>query len=76
MSAKYGRITFASDYNRSFAEFKEDFADSYVFNDIPTDKREAEYKKAYKIATAHLQKDGNIQTTVSKGEKDKREKID
>ncbi len=76
MNPVYGKITFANDYNRSFAEFKEDFANNHVFLDIPEDKREAEFKKAYKIATAHLKKDGDIQTTISKGEKDKRAKTD
>jgi len=50
MSKVYGKITFAKDYNRSFAEFKEDFADNHVFLAIPRDKVDAEYVKAYRIA--------------------------
>jgi len=50
MSRVYGKITFAKDYNRSFAEFKEDFADNHVFLAIPRDKVDAEYVKAYRIA--------------------------
>ena len=50
MSKVYGKITFAKDYDRSFAEFKEDFADNHVFLAIPRDKVDAEYVKAYKIA--------------------------
>ncbi len=53
MPKVYGKIEFANDYNRSFAEFKEDFADNWVFLDIPEDKRQAEFKKAYKIATSN-----------------------
>lgn len=68
--AKYKEIEFAKDFNRSFAEFKEDFADNWVFLNIPSEQREAELKKAWKIATAHLQ-DGNISGTTSKSEKAK-----
>lgn len=74
MNAKYKEITFASDYNKSFAEFKEDFAENWVFLNIPSDKREAELKKAFEIATAHLKveknnSDGNISATIKKNEK-------
>jgi len=73
MSAKYGKIEFAKDFNMSFAEFKEAFADNHVFLNIPTDKREAEFKKAYAIATAHLDKkeksDGELSATIKKSEK-------
>lgn len=50
--AKYKGITFAKGYNRSFAEFKEEFASTHVFKRIPHKEREAELKKAYKIATS------------------------
>lgn len=71
MSAKYGKIEFAKDFNMSFAEFKEAFADNHVFLNIPTYKREAEFKKAHAIATAHLKdtKDGELSATVKKSEK-------
>lgn len=50
MSKVYGKITFAEDYNKSFAEFKEDFADNHVFLAIPRDQVDAAYVKAYRIA--------------------------
>jgi len=53
MAKVYGKIEFANDYNRSFAEFKEDFADNWVFLAIPIEKRQEELKKAYKIATSN-----------------------
>lgn len=46
----YGKITFANDYNRSFAEFKADFAENHVFLSIPENQREAEFVKAYRVA--------------------------
>jgi len=53
MAKIYGKIEFANDYNRSFAEFKEDFGQNWVFLAIPQEKREAEFRKAYKIATSN-----------------------
>ena len=61
MGKIYGKIEFANDYNRSFAEFKEDFAENWVFLAIPIEKREAEFRKAYKIATAN---DGEFQHSI------------
>lgn len=52
---KYKGITFAEGYNKSFADFKKEFASTHVFKNIPSDQREAQLKEAYKIAT----KDGN-----------------
>ncbi|MBP6424170.1 MAG: hypothetical protein KA278_00550 [Flavobacterium sp.] len=49
--ASYKGITFAKDYNKSFADFKIEFGSTHVFKNIPSDKRENELKKAYKIAT-------------------------
>lgn len=49
--AKYKGITFAKGYDRSFADFKNEFASTHVFKDVPSAKREAELKKAWKIAT-------------------------
>lgn len=67
----YKEIDFAKDLNMSFADFKEAFADNHVFLNVPTDKREAEFKKAYAIATAHLKekKDGNISAAIKESEK-------
>jgi len=56
-----GKIEFPNDYNRSFAEFKEDFADNWVFLAIPPEKRHEELKKAYKIATSN---NGQFQSTI------------
>ena len=55
---KYKGITFAEGYNKSFADFKKEFASTHVFKNIPSDKREAELKKAYQIATK-ANKDGD-----------------
>jgi len=46
----YKGITFAEGYNKSFADFKKEFASTHVFKNIPSDQREAELKEAYKIA--------------------------
>lgn len=46
----YKGIIFAKGYNKSFADFKNEFASTHVFKEIPSDQREAELKKAYKIA--------------------------
>ena len=52
MDAKtYNGITFAEDYNKSFDEFKKDFAKTHVFKKVPSAKRESELAKAYEIAT-------------------------
>ena len=56
-------ITFAEGYNKSFAEFKNEFASTHVFKAIPSGEREAELKKAHKIAT-----NGNISRTTNKVE--------
>lgn len=48
---KYKGITFAEGYNKSFADFKKEFASTHFFKNIPSDQREAELKKAYQIAT-------------------------
>lgn len=53
MRKVYGKIEFANDYNKSFAEFKEDFADNWVFLAIPPEKRQEELRKAYKIAISN-----------------------
>jgi len=52
MEAKtYKGITFAADYDKTFAGFKKDFENTHVFKKIPSANREAELAKAYKIAT-------------------------
>lgn len=64
---KYKGITFAEGYNKPFADFKEEFASTHVFKNIPENKREAELKKAYKIAS-----DGNTKKPESKSEESNR----
>lgn len=59
----YQGIEFAKDYNKSFAEFKDDFGSNHIFNNLPPKQREQELKAAYKIATS---KDGNTSGTISK----------
>ena len=48
--ASYKGISFAKGYNRSFADFKNDFESTHVFKAVPRNKRDSELKKAYKIA--------------------------
>ena len=57
----YKGITFAKDYNRSFADFKEEFGSTHIFNEMHPEEREKELKKAFKIATT----DGNISRTTN-----------
>ena len=61
--ANYKGIEFAEGYNKSFADFKNEFASTHVFKQIPSKQREAELKKAHKIAT-----DGNISRATNKVE--------
>ncbi|URM37139.1 hypothetical protein [Flavobacterium anhuiense] len=69
MKAEYKGIEFAEGYNKSFADFKKEFASTHVFKDIPSADREAELKKAHKIAT-----NGNISTTTGKSKEVEAEK--
>lgn len=62
MGGVYKGIVFAEGYNKPFADFKNEFASTHVFKDIPSGEREAELKKAHKIAT-----NGNISTTTGTG---------
>jgi hypothetical protein len=48
----YLGIEFAKDYNKSFAEFKEEFGSNHIFNEFPPKQREQELNAAYKIATS------------------------
>jgi len=63
----YKGITFPDDYNKSLKEFKEEFENTHVFNNIPEKEREAELKKAHKIATAN----GNTIPAATESEKAK-----
>lgn len=58
----YKGIVFAKGYNKSFADFKKEFASTHVFKEIPSGQREAELKKAYQIATK-ANKDGNLKAS-------------
>lgn len=49
--ASYKGIQFAKGYNRSFADFKNEFSSTHVFKKIPPKERELALKEAYKIAT-------------------------
>lgn len=51
MGAEYRGIEFAEGYNKPFADFKAEFGSTHVFKNIPSAQREAELKKAHKIAT-------------------------
>jgi hypothetical protein len=60
MGAKkqYGPITFAEDYNKSFASFKKEFSGIWFFKEMEPKKREKELRKAYKV-TKSTKRDGN-----------------
>lgn len=64
--SSYKGITFAKGYNKSFAEFKDEFASTHIFKNIHPKDREAELKKAYKVA---IKNNGNVKGTTSKSEK-------
>lgn len=59
----YKGIEFAEGYNKSFAEFKEEFEQTHIFKNIPHLEREKALKEAYKIAT-----NGNTVSTTPKSE--------
>jgi hypothetical protein len=65
----YKGIEFAKDYNRSFAEFKDDFGSNHTFNNIHPDKRAEELKKAYKIATSKTTTEDAIKAIEVNGAK-------
>lgn len=67
--ANYKGIEFAEGYNKPFADFKNEFASTHIFKAIPSGEREAELKKAHKIAT-----NGNISRTTNKSEEVETEK--
>lgn len=69
--AKYKGITFAKGYDRSFADFKNEFASTHVFKDIPSNRREAELKKAWKIATKDELSRSNSKSGKTKSAKSK-----
>lgn len=50
----YKGITFAKDYNKSFAEFKEEFGSTHIFNEMHPTVREKELKKAHEIAISSV----------------------
>jgi len=54
--AVYKGITFANGYDKSFEDFKTDFASTHVFKNVPEEEREAELKTAYEIATKNTKK--------------------
>jgi hypothetical protein len=51
LGAKYGGITFEANYSRTFAQFKGEFENTWVFKKIPEKERLSELKKAFRIAT-------------------------
>lgn len=66
MDRKYKGITFEEGMKIPFSDFKTAFESTHVFKEIPSDERESELKKAYKIATH-----GNIPITSSKRQETK-----
>ena len=79
----YKGIAFAKCYNKSFAEFKEEFGSTHIFNNIHPSEREKELRKAYEIAVSDNIKEievvgakmvtsnGNPSGTTSKSKEDK-----
>lgn len=65
--AKYKGITFAKGYNRSFADFKNEFGSTHVFKRLKPKEKEKELKAAYKIAN-----DGNTTSTKTENTVTKR----
>ena len=63
MNNFYKGITFAEGYNKPFAEFKEEFGSTHIFNEMPPVIREQELKKAHKIAI-----NGNASRTIKQVE--------
>lgn len=61
----YLGIEFAKDYNRSFAEFKDEFGSNHIFEKFEPKERAERLKEAYKIAT-----DGNTKKSTEQSEKD------
>jgi hypothetical protein len=84
--ANYKGIEFAKDYNRSFADFKNELEHTHVFKNIPSAEREKALKEAYKIAVedrvyeiniidAKVEKlNGNTSGTITKSKIGKRTK--
>ena len=78
MNSYKGMITFAEGYNKSFAEFKEEFGSTHVFKNMHPNEREKELKKAYDIAVSKstkeivvkdaeiVAKDGELPATTKK----------
>jgi hypothetical protein len=64
MGQPYGGIVFRKDY-KDFAEFKKELENTHVFKAIPHKKRDAELKKAFKLAT----KDGKFPNSSSESKK-------
>lgn len=64
----YLGIEFAKDYNKSFAEFKDEFGSNHIFREFPPKEREQKLKEAYKVAT-----DGNISGTSKSSKETKPE---
>ena len=62
----YEGIEFAKDYNKSFAEFKDDFGSNHIFNNFQPKERELKLKAAYKIATSN----GHTSRAIIESEED------
>lgn len=70
---RYKGITFAEGYNKSFADFKEEFGSTHIFNEMHPEVREKELEKAYEIAISKskekeeiVKTNGNTSTTTEK----------
>lgn len=52
----YNGITLAKGYNKSFADFKEEFSSIHIFKNMHPEKREKELEKTYNVLVSSNQK--------------------
>ena len=71
MKYGYKGIKFAEDYNKSFADFKNEFGSNHIFNKIPHLERDKELKKVYENLNKH---NGKLSTIAKVGKSDKASK--
>lgn len=68
MKYAYKGIRFAKDYNKSFADFKNEFGSTHIFKEIPHLERDKELRKVYDGLIKHNGKLSDS-TKKSKGNK-------
>lgn len=71
MKFDYKGIKFAKDYNKSFADFKNDFGSNHIFKKIPHLERDKELKRVYDALTKH---NGKFSDSTKNSKRDKASK--